>query len=35
MDLLYIGIAAAFFAATWGLLKLCEHLLNYNNGPKQ
>ncbi len=26
MDMLYVGLALLFFAATWGLLKLCERL---------
>jgi len=26
MDLIYLAIAALFFAATWGLLRLCETL---------
>ena len=34
MDILYIGIALVFFIATWGLLKLCEHLGNTNQGGR-
>jgi hypothetical protein len=26
MDTVYLAVAAAFFAATWGLLVLCERL---------
>jgi len=26
MDILYIGIAVAFFLLTWGLLRLCDIL---------
>jgi len=26
MDLIYIGIAVAFFVATWGMVKLCQSL---------
>lgn len=26
MDLVFLGLALLFFAATWGLLKLCERL---------
>jgi len=26
-DLLYIGFTALFFALSWGLLKLCDHLM--------
>jgi hypothetical protein len=26
MDLVYIAVALLFFAATWGLLTLCERL---------
>ncbi len=32
MDILYIGITVVFFAATWGLVKLCEHLGNNKQG---
>lgn len=26
MDFLYVGLALMFFAATWGLLRLCGRL---------
>jgi hypothetical protein len=32
MDLIYLGIAGAFFVATWGLLKLCERLADQKQG---
>jgi len=27
LDLLYIGLTLAFFAATWGLVLICEQLM--------
>jgi hypothetical protein len=29
MDLIYLGITVLFFAATWGLMKLCETLQDH------
>jgi hypothetical protein len=26
MDFVYVGLAALFFAASWGLVRLCESL---------
>ena len=30
IDLLYLGVVALFFLATWGLMRLCHRL----GGPK-
>jgi|OpeIllAssembly_1097287.scaffolds.fasta_scaffold603750_3 hypothetical protein len=27
MDLIYLGVTIIFFALSWALIKLCEHLL--------
>jgi hypothetical protein len=27
LDLVYVGLTLAFFAATWGLILLCERLM--------
>ena len=35
MDILYLAIAAAFSAATWGLLALCERLMKTTDGGRQ
>jgi hypothetical protein len=32
MDILYLGIAVAFFALTWGIMKMCELLMNDKTG---
>ncbi len=32
MDLIYLGITVLFFAATWGLMKLCEILDEHKSG---
>jgi hypothetical protein len=34
MDLMYLGILAMSFAATYGLLKLCEVLSGHRNGER-
>ena len=34
MDLMYIGIAVAFFLVTWGLTKICENLKEREPGGK-
>lgn len=34
-DLACLAIAVAFSAATWGLLKLCERLLNTDHGEQR
>jgi hypothetical protein len=34
MDFLYIGITLVFFLLTWGLLKLCEALGDFESGGK-
>jgi hypothetical protein len=34
-DLLYIGIAVLFFIATWGLMKMCDVLDEYDSGGVQ
>jgi hypothetical protein len=31
-DLIYIGIAVAFFILTWGLMKMCEVLAEEKSG---
>ncbi len=32
MDFVYLGIAVAVFALTWGLMRICEVLLNKDSG---
>jgi hypothetical protein len=34
MDLIYLGITAVFFVATWGLMKLCEILQEHKSEEK-
>jgi len=34
MDLIYLSILAAAFAATYGLLKVCEWLFQGNRGER-
>ncbi len=34
MDILYLGILAFTFAATYGLLKLCEWLMGDTHGGR-
>ncbi len=34
MDIVFIGILALAFAATCGLLKLCEWLMGYTHGER-
>jgi hypothetical protein len=34
MDIIYLGIAALFFVATWGLIKLCEILGEHKAGEQ-
>jgi hypothetical protein len=34
MDLVYLAIAAAFSAATWGLLVLCGRLMSTDTGGR-
>ena len=34
MDLFYLGVLAIFFAATHGLLKVCEWLFNDQRGGR-
>jgi hypothetical protein len=31
-DLMYVGIVAASFLLTWGLMRLCEYLGNFTSG---
>jgi hypothetical protein len=31
-DIIYIGVAVAFFVITWGLLKMCEVLSEEKSG---
>lgn len=35
MDLFYLAIAVAFFLLTWGLMKVCNVLGNFDSGEKQ
>jgi hypothetical protein len=32
MDFVYLGAVIAFFALTWGLMKMCEVLQRDNSG---
>ena len=32
MDIVYLGTVVAFFALTWGLMKMCEVLLQDKSG---
>jgi hypothetical protein len=32
MDILCLGIAVAFFALTWGIMKMCEVLMEDKTG---
>ena len=34
MDILMLGAAAAFFALTWGLVRLCESLEERDPGER-
>ncbi len=34
MDLVYLGILVLFFAATYGLLKMCEWLSHDQHGER-
>jgi hypothetical protein len=34
MDLMYVGIVVVFFAATWGLLKVCDILGEQKSGDR-
>jgi hypothetical protein len=34
MDIIYLGIAAAFCVMTWTLLKLCERLAERKEGER-
>jgi hypothetical protein len=31
-DLLYLGVALVFLVLTWGLMRLCVHLEDYQPG---
>ena len=35
MDILYIGIVVAFFALSWGLMRMCESLGEHKSGGQQ
>lgn len=35
MDIIYIGIAVAFFLLTGGLMKMCESLEEHRSGERQ
>jgi len=32
IDFLYLGVVVAFFALTWGLMRMCEVLQRDNSG---
>jgi hypothetical protein len=32
MDIFYLSVAIAFLGLTWGLVKMCEVLLNKDSG---
>jgi hypothetical protein len=32
MDLIYLGVVIAFFALTWGIMKMCEFLQRESTG---
>lgn len=34
MDVVYLAIAIAFFALTWGLMRMCEVLQKDKSGEK-
>ncbi len=34
MDIIYLGIVALFFLATWGLMRLCEILDQHKSGER-
>ncbi len=34
MDVVYIGITVAFFALTWGLMRMCENLSKQDSGER-
>jgi|WetSurMetagenome_2_1015567.scaffolds.fasta_scaffold1546720_2 hypothetical protein len=34
-DMIYIGITVLFFAATWGLMKMCDDLDTHKSGGTQ
>ncbi len=34
MDALYLGFAVFFFVLTWGLMKLCDALMEKQRGEK-
>ena len=34
MDIVYIGTVLAFFALTWGIMKMCEILMEQKSGDK-
>jgi hypothetical protein len=34
MDLVYLGTVVAFFALTWGIMKMCEVLQQEKSGDK-
>ena len=35
MDIFYLAVAAVFFLLTWGLIKLCDVLGNFDSGEKR
>lgn len=34
MDIVYVGITVAFFALTWGLMRMCENLGKQDGGER-
>jgi hypothetical protein len=35
MDLFYLAVAVVFFLVTWGLMKVCDILGNFDSGEKR
>jgi len=35
MDIFYLGVTVVFFLLTWGLIKVCEVLGNFDSGEKR
>ena len=35
MDLFYLAVAVVFFLLSWGLMKVCDVLGNFDSGEKR
>ena len=35
MDFFYLAVAVVFFLLTWGLMKVCDVLGNFDSGEKR